>query len=1169
MPPQNTFERIVLELSRALSPLQSMAGSLDEFANFLLTELGWDVNEIPQPVRDLTSDIGTLVTLTEGIGETDKINYSKLVEITATLVKLIDDIQKIAQAPNANAGLLPTLIAEQFLQKLPDELLQYLLVEYLRQYHPLGHDALQLLGITSLEQVDAITAVRAPHIKRKINWSHFIDLLTKPQTVFKDVYGWGSPDFDFLLLGYHFADFFNSLGFNTSLVQIDNTVAKVLEEKSDPETNLIKYYLKMPFAFGDENTSDADFGIGLFPLPQNNALKPGFAILPYGNGNIEDHKKITDDIYFSFKTGFKVAGGIGIIVRPDQDIKVFTGFEGGKGTVAPTGFFKVGLIFTRSNSAAIRLITVSETIYVDIQSASIYGGADLATSDRKDLFAEFELNDGKLVVGTDGADSFLSTILPTGGISANFDLVLGISASRGVYFRGSGGLEIQLPTHINLGPIDIQSITISTMPKEGVIPLTAGANVKAALGPLQVVVENIGLAANLSFPKSGGNLGPLDLMLGFNPPNRVGLSIDVNVVKGGGYLDFDVNREEYAGVLELVFSEWIALKGIGLITTRMPDGSKGFSLFIIITVEFGSGIQLGYGFTLLEVGGLLGLNRIVKMDSLKEGIRTGAVESVMFPKDVIANAPRIISDLRRFFPPQQDIFLVGPMAKIGWGTPTLISAQLGVILEFPSVNITILGVIKVILPDEKADILRLQVNFIGRLEPSKKLLWFYAELYDSRVLYITLEGGFGLLINWGDNADFVISAGGFHPKYNPPPLPFPEPTRIAANILSESWARVRIEGYFAVTSNSAQFGARAELFFGYSEFKLEGHLVFDALFQFNPFFFSFSLSFSLSVKVFGIGLWCVGFSGLLEGPTPWHIEGKGSISLFFFSISVPFEHTWGNQQDTKLDPIAVRPLLEAEIKALSNWEAQVPASNSLLVSLRKLGESEKDRLVLHPVGKLKISQRKVPINFTLDKVGNQKPSDYNKFTIDAELSGGTSLSTSEVEEKFAIGQFKDLDGSSQLSSPGFEPLESGLEIGVAGSQLKTSRAVRRVIRYETIIIDNNFKRHIKTYFMFFASGLSVLNEFLFTHFLKGSAVAKSVHSKNYKKKFKPYDDVVEVKATEYLVAFSSNNKAVDSSASRFSSQAKAIEFMNAQISNDSTLKNKIHVIPNTELSKAA
>jgi len=98
----------------------------------------------------------------------------------------------------------------------------------------------------------------------------------------------------------------------------------------------------------------------------------------------------------------------------------------------------------------------------------------------------------------------------------------------------------------------------------------------------------------------------------------------------------------------------------------MPDGSKGFSLLIIITAEFGAGIQLGFGFTLLAVGGLLGLNRTMKLQPLMDGIRTGAVESIMFPHDVIANAPKIISDLRIIFPPLEGKFLIGPMAKLGF-----------------------------------------------------------------------------------------------------------------------------------------------------------------------------------------------------------------------------------------------------------------------------------------------------------------------------------------------------------------------------------------------------------------------------------------------------------------------------------------------------------------------
>ena len=70
----------------------------------------------------------------------------------------------------------------------------------------------------------------------------------------------------------------------------------------------------------------------------------------------------------------------------------------------------------------------------------------------------------------------------------------------------------------------------------------------------------------------------------------------------------------------------------------------------------------------------------------------------MFPHDVIANAPRIISDLRAIFPPQEGTFLIGPMAKLGWGTPTLVSLSLGRHHRDPRQR-RILGVLQLALPD--------------------------------------------------------------------------------------------------------------------------------------------------------------------------------------------------------------------------------------------------------------------------------------------------------------------------------------------------------------------------------------------------------------------------------------------------------------------------------------
>src|SRR5262249_50863932 len=162
------------------------------------------------------------------------------------------------------------------------------------------------------------------------------------------------------------------------------------------------------------------------------------------------------------------------------------------------------------------------------------------------------------------------------------------------------------------------------------IPVELAATIKGNLGPLQAVVENVGLRAIFSFPPQGGNLGPLNLGFAFRPPNGVGLSLDASVVKGGGYLYFDFDNEEYAGTLELKLADFLDLKAIGLITTKMPDGTKGFSLLVIITAEFSPGLQLGYGFKLIGVGGLLGLNRTMVLEAIAQGVRTGGVNEILF-----------------------------------------------------------------------------------------------------------------------------------------------------------------------------------------------------------------------------------------------------------------------------------------------------------------------------------------------------------------------------------------------------------------------------------------------------------------------------------------------------------------------------------------------------------
>ena len=139
----------------------------------------------------------------------------------------------------------------------------------------------------------------------------------------------------------------------------------------------------------------------------------------------------------------------------------------------------------------------------------------------------------------------------------------------------------------------------------------------------------------------------------------------------------------------------------------------------------------------------------------------------------------------------------------------------------------------------------------------------------------------------------MLSAGGFHPRFNPPPLPFPTPKRIAISLLNTDIARIRTETYFAVTSNTVQFGCKTELMFDVEVARVDGHLSFDALFQFSPFHFVIEISASVSLKVFGVGLFSIHLQFALEGPSPYRAHGTGSISFFFFDVSADFDITWG------------------------------------------------------------------------------------------------------------------------------------------------------------------------------------------------------------------------------------------------------------------------------------
>lgn len=1126
--------RLGIWLAQALGDTAGLATDLDtDGLGFQLPEAivthpsvtgaGQALADAGTQLRDAADEIDAALTASDDGGLVTGILHlvEALYRFINALAAMVDQIRARAAA----LGGAERAAVEAFAGVMSRKAIDYAIITLLEQQAPMSLHVLKFLGLVDWRVIGASGAINEPrHVRKALRLERIKTLFTDPAAHFEEAHGWGRPTFD--------------------PEELMDSVLAFFHEESSAEVGKVG--------------GDAYLQTGPFRWSRDSSVNPPGLKLDYsGRFTKSFTQRVTyDDSWGSdFTADLAIAGGFVFKLRPPFAMSV----EPKTGTAS--GAFR---FLTNRNPDARGFTIVGGNDLIRLEAddfgigAEVTIGANTSGAVQIDPGVLAELKGLTLSLGSEGSDNFLASLLAEADIRGVFDLGLSWHLSKGLKVTAAGGLEIAIPMHQSLGFATFETLyLILKIQSDGSFVLETSAAITGNLGPLSASVERMGIETVLAFSDGADNaLGPVDLAVRFKPPNGVGLALDAGVVKGGGYLYLDYDKGEYAGALELTFSGLFAVKAIGIINTKMPDGSDGFSLLIIITAEFGTPIQLGFGFTLIGLGGLLGLNRTMMLEELAEGVRTGSIENIMFPQDVIANAPQIISDMKRFFPPLDEHFMIGPMAKLGWGTPTLVSASLGVIVEVPPGNIAILGVLKCVLPHEDAALLVLQVKFIGALEVSKSRLWFFASLFGSRVLFMTIGGEMGLLIAWGDNANFVLSVGGFHPKFTPPPMPFPSPQRVSISILNESFARIRVEGYFAVTSNTAQFGAAVELYFGVSAFSVEGHLGFDALFQFSPFYFNISFSASMSVKVFGAGLFSVRIRGELEGTSPWHVEGEGSISVLFWDIDVPFSHTWGDGADTVLPSTPAMPILIEELEKRENWLAIAPSGAPISVSLREIDPTLE--LVLHPVGTLRVSQRALPLNLDIQKVGNKKIADISRLTV--KVGGSGLVERAKFREQFASAQYRDIDGANKLSAPGYEKFDAGSDISVSGTDARTSHAVKRVVLHELILIDDNYKEHVVRFFNATFKWFALL--------LSSNATARSPVSQLSKAQKVPFAEKVVAKETGFVIASAMDN-APWTATKTYRSHAEALDALKSQSRVDAKVANDLHVIPTAEARVAA
>lgn len=1057
-------EKIINTLAELFEPLIEAFNPPENFPYFMYN-LGWDIEEvIPQPLSDMTPLLERLKNiLEEGELPDDVAEFFSEIRLA---VKAIGDIRE-----NPGALFPSQELTDQFKQDFPKQLIDYLIASYLLSRLPLIGSLLKTFGLIKIEEIEA-TTVRPSYFRTSILWGEITALSNNQFAFIKSRYKWGTNDFNNTLLLENFADIFTALGIHPYTVLANTNMNNSLSAGAYEPEKVNPYILRLPFTCDTIFPEQFEIGIGIYSLPKAGSEFPGFAILPYANTETEVEAELFNNLVLKVKGGMDLTAGVGILVRPDQNPELLTDIipSVDSGDIPPSsGFLELAIQNNNRGEEKMIILGAPDESRFEVGAISIKGGVCIDAVSETDVYVELEINDANIIIKPESGDedSFLSSLLPENGLSIDFSTVLGFSNRQGFYFGGSAALEITLPLHASLGPITVESVYLSIKVDGRELPVVLAASFSGQIGPVSASVERIGIKFPFSFPEErNGNLGPIDVgSPAFVPPLGAGLAIDAGPVTGGGYVEFDSENERYAGILQLAFGE-IGLIAIGLITTRMADGSKGFSMLVIIGVEFDPPISLPYNFNLSGVGGLLGIKRSMNVDYLRDGLKQGTLDSVLFPQDPILNATRIISDLRAGFPPTEDRYIIGPMAIIGWGNPLIIRAEIGIFIEIPSpVRIAILGQITAQLPNAEQDtetIVVIHLDILGVLDFEKKSFSLDATIYDSRILQFALSGDMAMRLYWGDPPFFLTSFGGFNPKFKVQPGT-PVLRRMMLSIGNGDNPRLSLACYMALTSNTTQFGAELELTARKAGFKVHGYLYFHALFIFLPFSFVIDMGAGVEVYRGSRCLLCISLDFTLSGPTPWRAKGKAKFKVLFVTVKIRFDKLWGRRQSTSLPATDPWPQLKEALENRGNWKGLLPGEKEQVIRLKRI-EDDEGTVAVHPKGRLEISQNVLPFNLTLQKFGNGPIAGDSVYRIGEIQINSEPITNPQdtgqlgyVKDYFAKAQFLEMSDADKLSRPSFEKEDANIIIG--SDDISMGSVVKYDLEYETEVIDENKVAH--------------------------------------------------------------------------------------------------------------
>ena len=921
---------------------------------------------------------------------------SQGIAIVQQIGSLIDALTSLGQQLKSAAPSDAELI--EFTQAMPRRLVDLMVVEYLESRTPTVTNALEVLGIverTFVEPPAQSTPARIGYIAKRFYPERATTLLGSPTNYLKQRFDWGNPAFSqapytksVSLLEYLRKAAVTAFPYTFPQL-INDGVKPPLLDIQIATLEVTPAGLELEFLEGIEEAWSDEW-----------ELKTPWKIFAAG------------DLTFSTGVEFALAPPLNVTVQPNvvAGAKLATGL---KRDAAAGPMVLLGQAGGSRLEIAAPLVQAAIALAFDAQSSKLKGEPSI----------DAQLKGGKLVIDTSSASGLVKPLLSSLKIESDFSLELAWRLSTGLKFKGAAALEMRFPTKVTVGPLTIQSAFVkAALLPGGAIGTEISGGFLVAMGPVEVTVDRMGLETNISFPQGGnGNVGPAQVDLAFKAPSGLGIRIEASVVTGGGFVARDAGPpERFSGALSLKLTK-ISISAFGILE-RTASGRVSF--VIVIGIRFTPGIQIGWGISLTGVGGVVGINRRADADALRERLTSGAAGNVLFATDPVKNAPALLGDLNAILPAADGIFIVGPTVQLTW--LEIAQFDLGILIELPGPSkIILLGSARVQFGGQAGTpaLVNIRLDIFGCIDFVQKLIAFDAALINSKVFQVFQLTGEALFrLSYGDKPYLVLSIGGFHPSFNPEPANLPKISRVA--VTYESWGaisyRVRLDAYFAITSNTLQVGAKLEASITAGPLNAMGFIGFDALIQFKPFYFQVDFAAGFRIRFESFTLASVRFAGRLSGPGPVVLAGSFTFEILFFSVTWEDSIAIGSKTPQPIQPVSdLVQALAPELAQISNLETvSGEDKETVLGSMKAAGKA-----VVVPKGQLVWRQKRSPLNVTVER--------FQSVPLAKPQAAIVATTTTAVASKdwFSPGTFIELSQSESLNKAPFDRLEAGLQLG--------------------------------------------------------------------------------------------------------------------------------------------